>query len=71
MMDYDLNDMGWLGLHVFLEEISLFIGGKALASQHGNRLSAKKCFNTCFLQLICFTMRRGYFPAVMTPSRSA
>lgn len=67
MMDYDLNGTAWLGLHVFLEGISWFISGKALASQHGNELYAKKCSHKCFLQLICFTVWRRYFPAVTTP----
>lgn len=35
MMDYDLNDTAWLGLHVFLEGISWYLRGETLASQHG------------------------------------
>lgn len=35
VMDYDLSDTVWLGLHVFLEGINWCIRGKALASQHG------------------------------------
>lgn len=35
MIDHDLNDIAWLGLHVFLEGINWCIRGKALASQHG------------------------------------
>lgn len=71
MIDYDLNDTAWLGLHVFLEGINWCMRGKALASQHGNRLSARKCFNKCFFQLMCFTVWRGCFPAAMIPFCSA
>lgn len=64
MMDYDLNDIAWLGLHVFLEGINWCIRGKALASQHGNRLCARKCFNKCFFfpSTNVFHCVEGLFP---------
>lgn len=62
MMDYDLNDIAWLGLHVFLEGINWCVRGKALASQHGNRLSARKRFNKCAFSTNVFHCVEGTFP---------
>lgn len=62
MTDYDLSDVAWLGLHVFLEGINWCIRGKALASQHGNRLSAGKCFNNFFFSTNVFHYVEGIFP---------